>query len=308
MEFDKDYRIAGTTREEWKSGMHPLTTNTKLWFTDGSRKDGNTGSAAWEPAEAKALTGSAGPRATVFQSEILAIKMCAEWMLRKRTLGERICICSDSRAALLALDSFRVDSRLVMECRTALSALGRNNKVSLLWVPAHVGIRGNEKADFLAKRGTLIRNPTATVGVPWSEVLAGIRSWKLEVRSRLWTEGRDCRQTKLAVGPEPAYRWSADLLSLPKRDVRIVVGWITGNCRFNQHRFGVGGREARICRFCQEEVETTEHILWKCPAVEGRRRAFLGYGMEDMGQKVPLHPRDVLRFVKGLGLTEDEDY
>lgn len=44
------------------------------WIEEG----GNTGLAAWEPGRVKALIGSAGPSATVFQSEILAIKMCAD--------------------------------------------------------------------------------------------------------------------------------------------------------------------------------------------------------------------------------------
>ena len=305
--FDKNYRVAGTTREEWKSGMHPLTTNSRVWYTDGSKMNGNTGSAAWEPGRRKALVGSAGPRATVFQSEILAIKLCAEWLLRGQTRGERICICSDSSAALSALDSFRVDSDLVLGCKLALNSLGQDNRVCLLWVPAHVGIRGNEKADHLAKRGSRIREPTVNVGTPWCEILAGIRKWREEERSKWWTDREDCRQTKRAVGLAPAYKWSKELLRLPRKDVRLVVGWITGNCRFGQHRFGVGGREARRCRFCQEETETTEHILWECQAVEGRRRVLLGCETEDMEGKVPLSPMDILRFVKGLGLSEDEE-
>ena len=201
----------------------------------------------------------------------------------------------------------RVVSRLVLECKSALNELGRGNKVQLLWIPAHVGVPGNEKADFLAKRGSLIAEPTEKVGIPWCEVITAISEWKQEERSRLWTEGQDCRQAKLALGSSSVYKWRRELLELPKRDVRVVVGWITGSCRLNLHRFGIGGREVRECRFCQEEMETTEHILWNCPAVEEQRRRLLGYGSEQMKEEVPLRPGDILRFVKGLGIREEGD-
>ena len=48
----------------------------------------------------------------------------------------------------------RTASRLVRDCMLSLSNLGRYNKVSLLWVPAHVGIPANEKAVSMAKEGT----------------------------------------------------------------------------------------------------------------------------------------------------------
>ena len=47
--FEKRYRIVSSTREQWKKGTHPATADTRVWYTDGSKMEGNTGSAAWEP-------------------------------------------------------------------------------------------------------------------------------------------------------------------------------------------------------------------------------------------------------------------
>ena len=63
-------------------GTHPKLAHTRVWYTDGAKLDGNTGSTALGHKEI-ALIGSAGPRASVFQSEMLAIKMCVEKMLRQ---------------------------------------------------------------------------------------------------------------------------------------------------------------------------------------------------------------------------------
>ena len=128
--FEKRFSIRITSRDEWVDGTHPELANTRVWYTDGSKLDGNTGSAAWGRKE-RALIGSAGPRASVFQSEILAIKMCVEKMLRQGTEGMRISICSDSVAALNALDSVLVSSKLVGECKNSLNTLGSRNKITL---------------------------------------------------------------------------------------------------------------------------------------------------------------------------------
>jgi ribonuclease HI len=45
-----------------------------------------------------------------------------------------------------------VTSGLVAECLDALSALGSLSEVTLVWVPGHCGIPGNEEADKLAKQ------------------------------------------------------------------------------------------------------------------------------------------------------------
>lgn len=304
--FEKRFTVSATSRDEWSEGRHPLLGDTWTWFTDGSKQNGNTGSAAWDPIGRKSLIGSAGPDATVFQAEILAIDMCAKHLLAYRHCRQNISICCDSWAALGALSSCSTVSRLVRDCKRTLNALGRHNSVKLYWVPAHVGVPGNEKADELAKYGTRLSEPTHKVGAPWCDTVMAISRWLVDKSLSAWNGVEGCRQSKANFGIDPFYRHHADLMSLRRDEARLVVGWMTGQCHFNRH-VRLTRVATRTCRFCDEEIETTEHIMWFCPAVEGPRKRHLGFPMRALHEAVPFNPTDLLKFIRALELDRTEE-
>ena len=60
-------------------------------------------------------------------------------------------IFTDSQAALKALESVTVKSKLVIECLGCLDELATQNSVQLVLVAGHEGVLGNERAVELAK-------------------------------------------------------------------------------------------------------------------------------------------------------------
>ena len=65
-------------------------------------------------------------------------------------------ICVDSKAALLAIQNTSVKQRekLIHGIQILIHRMiNKNHAITFLWVPAHIGITGNEKADKAAKLG-----------------------------------------------------------------------------------------------------------------------------------------------------------
>ncbi|KAJ8972490.1 hypothetical protein NQ317_010307 [Molorchus minor] len=120
--------------------------------------------------------------------------------------GRTIQICLDSRAALLAIESSKVKSRLVLECKKTLNDLASRNKVILTWVPGNSGVRGNEEADRLAREESAMHpiGPEPILGVPYS---MGLLAMKEPLRcSKI--HGTHLQLSGIAEDPE--CRWCLD--------------------------------------------------------------------------------------------------
>jgi ribonuclease HI len=134
----------------WSNKDSAFPGDALIWYTDGSTNHSRTGSGIYGLRPNRRYCFPLGIFAADFQIEIYAILQCALENIRRAYKNKRILIFPGNQAALKALSGPTIYSRLVAECLDALSALSRLNEVTLIWVPGHQGIVGNEQADKLA--------------------------------------------------------------------------------------------------------------------------------------------------------------
>ena len=148
--FDRNYDVVIPQKTDWSNRLIKVNYYAHVYFTDGSVKNESSGYGALYTRDHVIMRGQCGKYAKITQSEIIAIHTCCIHAINNKLNGQ-ICIYSDSIGALNALKSPKINSELVLECVRLLEQLTHSCKVSLIWLPAHNGIYGNEVADKIAK-------------------------------------------------------------------------------------------------------------------------------------------------------------
>jgi len=240
-------------------------------YTDGSadeaRKNGGSGVYIKFPdGEQKSIAVPGGKLCSNFKAEMLAIHTAAEFLLTCKKQPQNICIFTDSLSVLQSLQSIESNPALD-KLKISLSALNKVSATTLQWVPAHVGLPGNEQADQLAKAGSQLTQPS--VPATYEETKTLIRS-KFKAH---WehTSGGYCAQR------DP-------LRKLDRDQQTLIFRLRTGHCRLRAHLKRIGVSDTSLC-ICEQADETVSHMLQDCCLHEEKRREWWPEG-KDLSNKL----------------------
>ena len=134
-------------------------------FTDASKTIDNKTSAAFCIPEfniehSVTLTDNI----TIFAAELCAIKLALQWVTSNS--DKNVCIFSDSYSSLQAIALGKSICRRNLLLPTFTT---RCKKVDFVWLPSHIGIRGNELADKLAYAATSKLSIDVNIGLELSQ-------------------------------------------------------------------------------------------------------------------------------------------
>ena len=167
-------------------------------YTDGSKSTKGVGFAAVFPNATRG--GRLAREASIFTAELYAINAAVHEILKGTIDGNWFTIFSDSRSALLALRSDSSSPNLAETKELIRRDKEDNIIIDLCWVPGHVNVRGNEKADAAAKDAAFRALTAPHKAIPHTDLRRPLREAITNGWHRKWNslaqEGRKLKEIK----------------------------------------------------------------------------------------------------------------
>ena len=296
--FDRNYDVVIPQKTDWSNRLIKVNYYAHVYFTDGSVKNESSGYGALYTRDHVIMRGQCGKYAKITQSEIIAIHTCCIHAINNKLNGQ-ICIYSDSIGALNALKSPKINSELVLECVRLLEQLTHSCKVSLIWLPAHNGIYGNEVADRIAKYAAteIPLGPEPLIAIEQPLIRKLTNTWLDDQIKTAWRGSNGCEHSKCFIY-ETSGRVSDQIMDMSKNEIRIITGLITGHCKLNQHLVRMGIRNDPDCDLCGRTAETAKHILCECAVLANQRKKHFARSPTNPGSLCKDNLYKIIKFYK----------
>ena len=264
--------------------------NHKFVYTDGS-KDANNVGAGVVMGEVSHKTGL-HKDATVFTAELVAIKEALGLIAHENS--SHFVIFSDSLSALEAIKGKNCDTTLVIDILVEVFNLLNSDKhVVFAWVPSHVGIPGNEKADQTAKAA--LNEPVSDIRIPYTDLGARVREFVRNSWQELWDQ---CEHNKLHAVFPTLGEWKGGIRANRREEVVLARARI-GHTHMT-HSFLLKNEDIPECYSCGCYL-TVKHFLVDCDDYAHIRRRY--YNVRDVKELFDsLNPLTVLAFIRDSGL------
>ncbi len=169
-------------------------------------------------------------------------------------------IISDSYSALESIKSGKSIRNDIIHkiCMVLYKLNAKDLKIRFLWVPAHVGVKGNEEVDKLAKQ-TLKHNRILQVPYSKSEAKVFIKAYARSKWQEYWVD-HDKGRHLYNIQPEVNIGRTE---SRSRREESIITRLRIGHTGLNSSLKIIGKHPTGKCQHCSH-LETVEHILFHC--------------------------------------------
>ena len=145
----------------------------------------------------------------------------------------------------------------------------RKRKFVFCWVPSHVGVDGNERADAAAKEAVLLAHP-CNVGIPHDDYKPVFRNLALQKWQVFWTTLHTNQKLK-SIQPSVSPWFSS--FHVDRRAGILLTRLRIGHTYLTNNYLMASGRdrEAPYCDDCHTTI-TVKHLLCDCTSLIAHRR------------------------------------
>jgi ribonuclease HI len=249
-------------------------------YTDGSMKEREqenwTGAGwvvYWKGEERRRGNEGMGRSAEVYDAEILALLRGLEAAIAfQQNTPETsrrqptIILFADNTSAVEAITKGKPGpsqelSQKFVEMATTFLDENRGARIEITWVPGHMGIEGNDRADELAKEATELEPITeiTTIAKLHRQIHDRLKKEWISEWARKPMTGRYAISDRLP----PSLAGSHAFRTLDRHTLGIVTQARTGHGHFGEYYQTHNIQEPTSCP-CGAELQTREHIVFEC--------------------------------------------
>lgn len=255
-------------------------------YTDGSKTGEEVGAAAaiYDRGNlVRKLQFKLGRQCSNNQAESLAIlKALQEIQTIKDITHENreVAIYTDSQISLSLLYNNYRHYAIIENILKTVGSLEKDQwKIKFSWVKAHIGIRGNELADKLAKEAAKMDQNPVYEEIPKSRILSEVKEIGLQEWQNRWNSSTKGTITKSFL-PQIKERLNIKLPITPE-----FTAILSGHGKTNHyfHRFHITADPNCTCSM---EPQTVNHLIYECRILR-RQRAKLIEDIRSKGEPWP---------------------
>lgn len=226
-------------------------------YTDGSKTNGAVGCAA--TTATATVSRRLSSSSSIYTAELLGV-LCALNLIDELP-GDDFTIFIDSKSVVQALRTYNSKHPIIKEILAGLVRLaGAGRAVSVCWVPGHVGVRGNDRADEAAVGAASSDLAIHTEQVPCYDHYPIIKSNIRHIWHEQWM---NVRENKLRAIKDCVKAWNSSYQKSRQMEV-VLCRLRIGHTRLT-HSHLIERRPVPYCNECLVPL-TVLHVMAECPS------------------------------------------
>ena len=252
------------SRNLTKEHIHNNFKEYKHIYTDGSKKNRQVGAGFFCETTNSESCIRLDDGLAITSAELVAIDMALEYALELVSTEDKgVAIFTDSKAAIQSIiKGIRGAERpdLIKNIYIRYKKLMKKTKnAQIIWIPAHVGIPGNDRADSAAKKGREQQTRVKKIGLSPNEIKSLTKPYIKTIWQNQWDQHKPSNIRKFRqIVPNVNTK-------IPHENIDTKINRL----RVNTAAFRTNDRKLS-CDTCSSLV-TVDHVLLACPDFANQR-------------------------------------
>jgi len=184
--------------------------------------------------------------------------MAIHWIQSHRKKTSSYAINVDSKAALLVIANRHTTHPLAIVIREKAIKLRNSTSITFHWVKGHAALRGNERADYLAKTAASYITTIAYDKIPIHRSKQILEDHYIKLWNEIYVKSENASHTKLYT-PTNFHR-----LSLTLWPNFLLTQFLTNHGSFHSFLYKMNKTTSPYCNCPAKTVQTPRHLLLEC--------------------------------------------